>query len=477
MTATVPIVDDPNRHYGDKLVAVEPGGAEFIPLDERHGSPLQLFWTWTSPNMEFATVGVGILGPLAFGLSFWHTFLAIVVGTAIGSGAQGVLSTWGPISGLPQMVVSRSAFGFFGNILPAGLNALIAGIGWFAVNSISGALALHSLAHDLPKGLCLIIVVVAEMVLAFFGHNLVQAAERFAFPVLFVIFVIVSIWVLTKAHPGAASHPIPGGFLIMVGATFGYAAGWNPYAADYTRYLEPGTKRGAVALWSGLGVFWSCTLLETAGAAVVTAGQHAVDPSSMTNLVPTWLGKLTLIAIVIGAVCANAINMYSGSLSFMAMGVKLPTQTARAAVAVGLGIVGTILAFAFLNNTTGAYENFLLVISYWVGPWLGVVFVDWILRRGTDSSALLGDKKYVNWAGPIAMLVSGVLAIWLFCNQVNYIGPVPTAHPKLGDLTFEVGFLLAALIYAVLFKIVKPRFGPPSTEMPARPTVGTTKQL
>ena len=41
---------------------VEPGGAEFIPLHERHGKPLQLFWTWTSPNLEFATVFVGVLG-------------------------------------------------------------------------------------------------------------------------------------------------------------------------------------------------------------------------------------------------------------------------------------------------------------------------------------------------------------------------------------------------------------------------------
>jgi hypothetical protein len=47
--------------YGERVVAVEPGGAEFIPLHERHGKPLQLFWTWSSPNMEFATVFVGVL--------------------------------------------------------------------------------------------------------------------------------------------------------------------------------------------------------------------------------------------------------------------------------------------------------------------------------------------------------------------------------------------------------------------------------
>ena len=76
--------------------------------------------------------------------------------------------------------------------------------------------------------------------------------------------------------------PSIGGFLFMVGAAFGYAAGWNPYASDYTRYLDPRTRPMRVALWAGLGIFTSCVLLEVAGAAVVTAGGSQVDPSSFT---------------------------------------------------------------------------------------------------------------------------------------------------------------------------------------------------
>src|SRR6201990_1839786 len=130
--------------YGSTVFEVEPGGAEFIPLNERHGRPLQLFWTWTSPNMEFATVFVGLLGIL-LGLSFWETFLAIVIGTALGSITQGILSTSGPQYGVPQMVLSRRGFGYWGNALPAGINSVVAGIGWFAVNRGSGALALQAL--------------------------------------------------------------------------------------------------------------------------------------------------------------------------------------------------------------------------------------------------------------------------------------------------------------------------------------------
>src|ERR1700761_5783878 len=144
--------------YGEKVVAVEPGGAEFIPLGERHGRPLQLFWTWTSPNMEFATVFVGFIGVVYFGMGFWSAFAAVVAGNLLGSITQGILSTSGPRYGVPQMVLSRRGFGYWGNALPAGINAVVAGIGWFAVNSVSGALALNALTH-MPEVLCLLIVV------------------------------------------------------------------------------------------------------------------------------------------------------------------------------------------------------------------------------------------------------------------------------------------------------------------------------
>lgn len=63
--------------YGTKVGTVEPGGIEEIPQSERHGSPIQLLWTWTSPNLEFATVFVGALGVLAFNLSVMQSLAAM----------------------------------------------------------------------------------------------------------------------------------------------------------------------------------------------------------------------------------------------------------------------------------------------------------------------------------------------------------------------------------------------------------------
>jgi nucleobase:cation symporter-1, NCS1 family len=439
--------------YGERVTAVEPGGIGFIPLAERHGRPLQLFWTWMSPNLEFATVFVGVLAVAAFGLTLWQALAAIVLGSALGSTSHAVLSARGPRAGVPQMVLSRLPFGFLGNILPAGLNAVTASIGWFAVNSVSGAFALNTLIHA-PKALCLVIIVVAQLVVAFFGHNLVHAFERFAFPLLAVVFGITAVWILAKASPGAAhGGGGVGGFLLTVGAAFGYAAGWNPYASDYTRYLPPGSDRRAVGLWAGAGVFVSCVVLEFVGAASATIGTDALGQptSAFTGHLPTVLADFTLLAIALGAVSANVLNIYSGALSFVALGMKLPLGLRRAIVALGLGAIGFVVAIFGLDDAGAKYEDFLLIIAYWIGPWLAVVLTDQLLRRRPWRVEQLYDTTRQSWAGPVAMVVGMAVSIALFSNQLKYVAPVPKAHPAVGDITFEVGFVVSALVYAAIF--------------------------
>jgi NCS1 family nucleobase:cation symporter-1 len=437
--------------YGTRVVAVEPGGAEVVPLRERHGRPVQLLWTWLSPNLEFATVFLGVLATGIIGLSFWQAALAILLGTGLGALSHAVLSARGPGLGATQMVISRIPFGWWGNALPAGLNAVVAGVGWFAVNSVSGALALSSLT-TLPSWLCLLVVVAAQIVIAFFGHNLVQLFERVAAPVLGLVFAAAAVTVFVQADfsaPGSGAGL--GGFLVIVGATFGYAAGWNPYASDYTRYLPPDASRLRTGLFAGLGVFVSCLVLELAGAASATIATAAgLNPTAaFTSHLGTVLGDLTLLAIALGAVAANAINVYSGALSFTALGFRLPLKAARAVTAVAFGVAGLVVALLGLRDVS-AYDNFLLVISYWIGPWLGVVLTDQWLRRGLRVDGFLFDRRHTPHAGWVAMLTGMVLSVWLFANQALYVGVVPAAVPEFGDVAFFVGFLVAGATYAAI---------------------------
>jgi purine-cytosine permease-like protein len=439
--------------YGDAVGTVEPGGAEFIPLSERHGVPRTLFGTWTSPNLEFATIFVGVIAVSFFGQSFWDAVLAIVIGTGLGSLTHGFLSSRGPGFGVPQMVQSRISFGFIGNILPAGLNSVTAGIGWFAVNSVSGALALNALL-GINDWVCLVFVGVAQTLLAFYGHNLIQLFERWMLPLLGIAFVIASVVILSKSHPGGV-HTTQGlgGFLLSVGASFGYACGWNPFASDYTRYFKPGVGR-SVGWWSGSGVFVSCVALEIVGAASATIPGSNSNPTALfTSHMSTAVADITLIAIAFGAICANALNVYSGVMSFLSTGIRMPLKWRRAVVALGFGSIGFVVAGTGLHNAGTDYENFLLVIAYWIGPWLGVFFTDWLLRRGQRVDGFLFDRKHKPWSGAAAMLIGMAVSILLFSNQTEFHGLIVKHNPNIGDLTFEVGFVVSALLYWVFYSL------------------------
>jgi NCS1 nucleoside transporter family len=452
MTATEPTTDGT---YRDRIVAVEPGGNEFIAEADRHGKPSQLFWTWTSPNLEFATIFVGVLAVAVYGMSFWQAVAGIVIGTGLGALAHYFLSARGPLDGVPQMVRGRMAFGFKGNAVPAVLMAVTAGVGWFATNSVSGAYALAALFGIGPL-VALVIIVLVQTAFAFFGHNLVQAFEKYSFPVLAVIFAIASVVILSKSHVGAPAVAGGvgglGGFLLTVGTAFGYAAGWTPYAADYTRYLPSTVSRARTGLFASAGLFLSCVVLEIVGAASVTIGPalSANPTEAFTGELASPLAKATLLAIAIGAIAANSINIYSGAMAFVTIGVKLPAHIARALVTVFFGVVGFLVAWWALPDYAQSYEAFLLIIAYWIGPWLGVVFADQYLRRGQTIAGFLYDRSYANWNGLLSFAIGLVVSVVLFANQVKFTGYIAKAVPQLGDITFFVGFLLAAGSYLLL---------------------------
>jgi len=453
--------------YGERVAKIEPGGVEYISLKERHGKPIQLFWTWLSPNLEFATVFVGVLGIAVFGLSFWETAVAIVIGSALGSLSHWILSSWGPKFGVPMMVESRGAFGFLGNILPAGLNAFTGSIGWFIVNSVSGAFALQALGGlanlSLPFWLTFLIIVVAQVVIATFGHNFIHFFERWSLPLLGIVFAVATISIFSHANLGVAANPGSighfGAFTLLFTATFGYAAGWNPYAADYTRYLSPTTNRMMFCFWAGMGVFVSCVILELAGAALATVSGTKWGPNDIPTVqlrlaMPDFLYYLTLLCIAVGAVAANAINIYSGTMSLVAVGIRemgMTLRQRRAVLAVSAGVLGYIIGLVGQANVGpgSKYEYFLLLISYWIAPWLAVVFVDYWVRKGDyGDESMFYDTKYQRWQGVAAMAIGLIVSVGLFANVFSvYTGPLANNIPQIGDITFIVGFLLTGALY------------------------------
>jgi purine-cytosine permease-like protein len=285
----------------------------------------------------------------------------------------------------------------------------------------------------------------------------VHVFEKYAFPALALVFLLAGVWTFKHADlGGGGSGGGIGGFLLAFSTAWGYAAGWNPYATDYSRYLPRTASRLRTVLYPAAGLFVSVALVSIIGAASATivAPQGGTPTAAFTGHLPGWLGDLTLLAIILGGISANALNIYSSAMSMTSLGLKLPAWLGRSALVVLSGVVGTAAAWASLSDAGAAYEAFLLVIAYWVGPWLGVVLVErWLQGRTASDEELahrMGDRSFTNWPGLTALLAGVAVSVPLFSNQEKYVGWVPKHWASFGDITCLVGFAVSAGLYAVL---------------------------
>ncbi len=503
--------------YKDEVLEIEPHGLEHITEAQRHGRPFSLFTLWLAANLVLATWVIGNLAVGTFGESMVGAFVALAIGNLLGALLLGLLSTFGPRLGVPQMVQGRAPFGLLGNLGPGGLNYL-AGIGWFAVNTVYGTFALAELAH-LNYFIALAIMVVGQVALAVYGYNMIHAFERWMSVALLVVFVILAAFTFTKGNYGLAFNakaPVPyggevGGFIITVGLALSYAMGWMPFASDYSRYLPRTVKPSRVIWWTALGMFIPCVVLEWMGALTVSIRMPAATAANPANaiayLMPGALSSVALLAIAAGTACANALNIYSGAMSALVIKVEhsaavralvagsifaivtagilveanvtlgadketlVPAgEVAAAAVLVGLviatavrfrlrrwqaavvvGFLGGLLATGGSNPNQAAaqYSDFLLLLAYWIGPWVAVVLIDWYFKHhgAYDLRALYDQRSHVRvgmWAWIIGLAVSVP-----FMNQTWYVGPISSAFPQIGDVSYLVSFLVAGAIFAI----------------------------
>ncbi|HUI72898.1 MAG TPA: cytosine permease, partial [Spirochaetia bacterium] len=308
--------------YGEKVFSVEPFSTEHIPQAERHGRARQLFPLWLGANLTIADYALGFL-PVALGLPWWLTILAIAIGNLAGGAVLGLAAAMGPGAGYPQLVLGRRSFGRVGGYLPAALN-WISTVGWFTVNNILGAFGLQILFPGLPFAAAALILVVVQVLLAVYGHNLIHTYERIMSVILGVLFLVATVIALAHGQQLVAYSPhgtsmLPL-FAVVLAAAFSYIASWAPYASDYSRYMPPSTSVGASLGWTWLGSGLASAWLELLGVAVaVLAGAHAKDPISALRLVMGGFGLPAVVAVILGGTAADALNLYSNSLSARAL--------------------------------------------------------------------------------------------------------------------------------------------------------------
>ncbi len=427
--------------YGDRTLTVEPYGVEKVPDPERHGTAKSQFTLWLGSNLTIADFALGFF-PISLGLSWGWTILALVVGNLLGAWALGAASAMGPEAGLPQLMISRLVFGSFGGRLPALLN-YVSTIGWFSVNNILGSFGLQVLFPHLPFWLASGLLVIVQGCLAIFGHNLIHVYERLMSVVLGVLFLIVSIILLTEHRLGTYHSTIHGEpwapFALVVAAALSYLGSWAPYAADYSRYLPSNTRPQSVRRWSFWGGFLASLWLELVGAGVAMVAGASANPIAALHQVSGAFGVLAVVAIILGGTAADALNLYSNALAAGALNIRWPRWT----LAVIASLIGLALSWLGSGSFESYYDNFLLLLGYWLTPWLGVMVVAWYRRRQNP----LTPRPGVVWPALVSFLIGFLISI-PFMSSTLYTGPIAQSLHG-ADLTFYVGFLVALGVYGL----------------------------
>src|SRR5947207_1482596 len=110
---------------------IEANGINVIDESERKGTPSDLFWPWCAANVSVLAVSYGAF-VLSFHLSLVQALVAAVVDAVLSFLLVGLVSIAGKRGSAPTLVLSRAAFGRFGNSLPGAVSYLLL-VGWETV--------------------------------------------------------------------------------------------------------------------------------------------------------------------------------------------------------------------------------------------------------------------------------------------------------------------------------------------------------
>jgi len=452
----------------DPVFGIEIHGLDPIPSEDQHGSPNELVWTWLGGAFNYVALTTGAL-TILFGLSIWQAIAAALIGSVLGALIFGFTGIFGPKTHTATIVNTRAAFGLVGNY-PAALISWLSASGWVAVNSVLAVFALVELADKagigtgaVVKVAAVVVVLLAQVGIALFGHATVVASER----VFAIISIVVIFGVLVFALPkvnwsfpqskSLAGSTITGTWFLGLSVIFAAPLSWVNYGSDYSRYLSDRTSMWRVMMMTFLGM----GIASVAGALIGTLLATVVDMSnpiaSLPKVLPGWYLVPFLLVVIWGAIANNVLNLYTAGLGLLALRVLVPRWVAVALVG-GIAAVLTFIA-VFFYNFMSLYAEWLSLTLILLTPWTAILVVDYFVRRGRyDVEALhtWGRGPYwyrrgINWAA-LAVYAVGIACAFALANSTLWTSPISKNWLGGADLSLEAGLLITGVLYYFVAK-------------------------
>jgi len=436
---------------------IEKRSIDFIPAEERYGTPRRLFTLWFSANMQISALLIGALGVVA-GLSLFWALVAVIIGTAIGSIFMAGHSAQGPHLGIPQMIQSRAQFGVYGAALPLVI-MVISYVLFTAANCVMIRSSIQA-AVPISDDAAIVLFSSVSLLIAFVGYELIHRVAIWMSVASLALFAAAGFFALQHPFPPDTWTPTPSGlhlhaFMIGLMGAASWSIGFAPFVADYSRYLPQNVKTSATFWYSYGGQFFGALFVMAVGAILGTLTTHAVDDPGNTVAAQfpaaRWLAYLI---VVLGVLEANIMNVYSTYMSGTTIftGFNGAVRIARLHkfyIMLAASCLAACIAILTQRHFTDYFSDILTIQLYICVPWTAINLCDFYLVRYGQYSVpdiyrISGQYGRYN-VGTIFVFAVSLVAQIPFMQLSFYVGPVARYFGT--DVTMLISIVLPSLIY------------------------------
>ena len=450
-------------------------GIEYIPEADRDSRPANVATVFFGGNLAFSVIVFGWL-PITFGLGWWSTVTASLVGLTVGTLITAPLALLGPRTGTNNTVSSGAHFGINGRLIGSGLTLIFA-LAYAAIAVWTSGDALVAAAGRLlgtPTGdgalaIGYALIAVEIAVVALYGHATVVALQKIVVPVVGALLLAGIVAFAGSFDPGYAGggHLLGGFWPTWVLAVTVAAAGplsYAPSLGDYTRRVSRRHGDERVFLAAAAGVFgglFATTLFGafTASTFTTLGDSYVID---LVAAAPAWYVLPILVIGLAGGVGQGVLNLYASGLDLESLVPRLSR--------VHTTLITSLAAFALLYLGVFAFDAvdsitaMTLVLNGVAAPWVVVNLLGFLVARRKqydpyDLQAFAQHRRggrywfaggwnpraVVAWA---AGSVFGLLAV----ETTLYTGPL--AHLANGiDISLAGSALVAGVAYLVALAV------------------------
>jgi len=448
-----------------------------IPESMRTTDVRGQFWIWAGANIAPINWVLGALG-VSMGLGLFETIAVLAVGNAIGMSLFGIFVVIGQRTGVTGMVLSRAVFGRRGAYVPAAVQSIVC-MGWCAVNTwivldlvmaLLGRIGLVDPENSsaAPRIAVAAIIMVIQVVIAWFGYRVISAFERWTVPPTVLVLVAMTLvaWFGLDVQWGYTGDPalttgehVAAVTGVMTAIGIGWGITWLGYAGDYSRFVSTSVSSRKLFLASALGQFIPVVWLGALGATLATLSS-STDPGEIIVDAYGVLAIPVLLLVVHGPLATNILNIYTCTVSTQALDIRIDRRVLN--IIIGVVAMGVVVVFVLNGDFAATIDAWLIGIVGWLSPWAAVVLVHYfvIARQQVDPQALVApaDAGLVPAVRPAALiaLAIGIVCTWMCMYGLLPVlqGPVAAAMGGI-DLSWLAGGTAAALSYLALNKVIR----------------------